>query len=233
MNKETIIEKIQKLLAKAEGTNNPNESAAFFGKAQALKIQHQIDEAELECFTSEEEFKTEAEPLNTEDKGKRQVATWKASLGIVLTKNNGCFLYQSGPRLVITGKPSDVATVRYMYSYCVGQINRITKANCKGLGATYANNFRLGCVDAIHKAINMEIKAKKEQYSGNERALVVIDKVLVDAKQAESFVRAGANLRQKASNSRYNSNARSHGRQAGSGIYGGSSTRIGNQKLLN
>lgn len=44
---ETIIERIQKLLTKAERTDNPAEAEAFFAKAAALQSKHAIDEIML------------------------------------------------------------------------------------------------------------------------------------------------------------------------------------------
>lgn len=44
---ETIVERINKLLAKAERTDNPEEAEAFFSKAAALQSKHAIDEIML------------------------------------------------------------------------------------------------------------------------------------------------------------------------------------------
>lgn len=42
-----IADKIARLLAKAEGTDNPHEAAAFADRAQALMVQHAIDQSML------------------------------------------------------------------------------------------------------------------------------------------------------------------------------------------
>lgn len=46
-DKEKVVDKIRKLLNKAEGTSNENEANTFFAKAQALMIKYAVDEAEL------------------------------------------------------------------------------------------------------------------------------------------------------------------------------------------
>lgn len=47
MTENDIIRKISGLLAKAEGTDNEHEAAAFFEKAQELMIKHAIEEAQV------------------------------------------------------------------------------------------------------------------------------------------------------------------------------------------
>lgn len=46
-DKESLIEQIVKLLAKANGTTNEHEADAFYKKAQSLMVQHAIDEEEV------------------------------------------------------------------------------------------------------------------------------------------------------------------------------------------
>ncbi len=48
---ETWLDKIQKLLAKAERTDSQEEAEAFSAKAQELMLRHAIDQATLEAFT--------------------------------------------------------------------------------------------------------------------------------------------------------------------------------------
>ena len=232
MTKVTLIEKINKLLAKAKCESiSPEESAAFFGKAHALMLEHKIEQAELD-LTEDENPETEEEQLNSEDKGKRKLATWKAQLGLVISKANGCFIYQNGSRIVLTGKKSDTDTVRYLYQYCIREIDRLTKVHASGNGRTYSNNFRLGCVDAIRQAIKAEVEAKKQKYAANERALVVLNQAPISAKEAERHVKGSTRLSRTRKSSRYDEGARSAGREAGSNIYGGSRRRVGNQKLI-
>lgn len=232
MVKETLIEKISKLLSKAKCKSiTPEESAAFFAKAHSLMLEHKIEQSELD-LNEDEEHQTEEEQLNSEDKGKSKLATWKAQLGVVLSKANGCFIYQSTSRIILTGKKSDTDTVRYLYDYCIREIDRLTKAHASGYGRTYANNFRLGCVDAIRQAIKAEVEAKKQKYASNERALVVINQAPILAKEAERHARGAARLSKTRRSSRYDEGAREAGRQAGSNIYGGSRVRVGNQRLL-
>lgn len=228
MDKDTIL-KIKKLFALAEGSNFPAESANALGKAQALMLKHKVDQAMLEVIgeVEEEEIVTfKDSPLNEEDSGKSQKANWKVRLASVLCQFNGCYLFSSGINIILVGKPSDVDTIRYLYSYCVRQIDHLTSKHCRGQGRTYGNNFRYGCVDAVKKAMQDEQEAVRQQFGGvSERGLIVVDNTLLkikeDIKKAERHAKGQFNLRSSSSSHRGNENARSAGREAGKGIYNG------------
>lgn len=51
---ETWIEKIQKLLNQAEGTDNPDEAETFAEAAQRLMLKHSIDEAALAAYRGDQ-----------------------------------------------------------------------------------------------------------------------------------------------------------------------------------
>ena len=220
-----IMKKISKLMKKAkDSASTPEESALFLAKAQGLMLEHKISLSELE---DHDEPLKQGIRLNTEDASKKKVAYWKKYLAAILCKHNGCFIFQSGNKLSLAGKESNLRAVEYLYKYCLEEIDRITKLNTKGLGRTYANNFRYGCVDAIRDAMKEEIKAKREHYAKNEKALVVLDNVLVEAQQAETFVKTKVNLRtSNAKSGRAHNGARQHGRDAGANIYGPSRRAI-------
>src|SRR5207248_2223458 len=76
-------------------------------------------------------------------------SSWKGRLASILARHNGCKMYNgwNGPSLI--GRPSDVATVRYLYGWLRQEVDRLAERDCKGNGTTYANNFRLGVTDTI------------------------------------------------------------------------------------
>jgi len=225
-----IVEKIRKLLAKANGTTNANEAAAFLGKAQALQLQHRIDMMELRYV--EEVCQIQSEPLNQQDLGKRSVARWKGFLANVLAEANGCYMYADGEKIMLAGKSSDCDTVRYLYAYCVNQIDALVYSLESGLGRTYYNNFRIGCVQAISSAITSETALMREHHNANERALMMLNQVAVDHETARRLVTSTMSISTSATRSRLDKEAQKLGREAGSSIYNRSNVRIGNQRLL-
>ncbi len=227
MNESSIIRKIQGLLKIAERSTFPDEAASALSKAQALMLEHKI-EADSMGETDNEQVKSFNEPLNA-DHGK-MLASWKMRLAMVLTKNNGCYCYTSGGRIVLVGKPSNADRVRWLFGHCVKSTDKLTKLHCQGEGRTYANNFRLGCIDAIATSIETE-KAnliKKLQDNCNERGLVVISQLPIESREARRHLIGKVKLTSKASGqSRYNHSARSHGQRIGSAIYNGNKRSIG------
>lgn len=223
MDKTTLL-KIKKLMALAEGSSYPEESASALGKAQALMLKHKVDQAMLEDVTEEEGIEDFRDsPLNEEDKGKKKQSKWKARLASVLCEHNGCSNFSKGVNIILVGKPSDVATIRYMYGYCVRQINRLTKQNCKGQGRTYSNNFRYGCIEAIDEAMKAEQEALRDSLRANhsEKGLIVIDSLVKNHQQSSEFAQKEFKLVSSRTSYTSNDRARQAGEQAGSSIYRG------------
>jgi hypothetical protein len=223
--------KIKKLLALAEDGASPEEAASAFAKAQDLMTRYKITQATIQDITLDNEEPIQDfydSPLNEEDAGKRKTAAWKWSLADSLAKHNGCSLFASRAKIIIVGKPSDVNCVRYLYEFCYRKIDQLTKQYCKGYGRTYANNFRLGCVDAIEAALEAERDKLKQELlaANNERALVVLDKVLVTRQQAKDFATDKYKLRKRSGHTYRGSDAaRQSGYAAGQGIYTGEKIR--------
>jgi len=225
MNDE-IAKKIKKLLSLSEGSSFPEEAATALAKAQELMTRFKVDQATLNNVDETDEPIRDfyESPVNQEDAGKRKLATWKWSLVSTLNRYNGVYAFCSGAKIILVGKTTDVNTVRYLYDYCRREIDRLTTANCKGQGRTYANNFRLGCVDAVKEALKIEQEKLRSEFekANNERGLVVLDKVLVTAKHAKMFATKKFRLKNGSGSSWAGSaSARSAGRAAGSSIYKG------------
>ena len=236
---QNLILKIKKLMALANDKASKEESAAALGKAQALMLKHKISVAMLEEVQDEDKEETQVfrdSPLNEEDAGKTKKSFWKVALTQALCDFNGCFTYSGGSNIYLAGKPSDVDTIRYLYGYCVREIDRLTKLNCKGQGRTYSNNFRYGCVEAIKKAMKAEQEAMLEEFrmaQCSERSLIVVDNTLLQIRkdQNEADRLAHATLRLRAgSGTRFSGDAaaRAAGQAAGGSIYQGRGTgRLG------
>jgi hypothetical protein len=230
-----ILRKIRALLKLGE-SDNPHEAASAVAMAARLMEKHAITSAALEFEKPEAEPAEEVQNFNEPFGGR---STWHYRLAVVLAKGNGCFIYGSGGALKITGRPSGAETVRYLFAYCTSEIDRITRANTRGEGRTYSNNYRLGMVDTIGKAIKAEREAvrgemrREAHTSGGDSALVVVDNAIAvideQEKEADRYAHKSLRLSSGGSSSyRGNASARGAGQAAGAGVYpGGAGGRVG------
>ena len=244
MTTEAIGEKIKKLLALAANNPSQAESASALAKAQALMTEHKIEQATLENSKPNEEDIFAG--LGSEDGVTRSY--WKLTLASYLGSANGVFVYKSGKTIGLVGKKSNIQSVTYMFQYCISEIERLSKANCKGLGHSYANDFKRGCVSAIASAIRFEReqleKRMREQASAmnGERGLIVLNNAIAKinrdfdlAKQAAYSPQSGLRLRAGSySGTRVKTSGYEQGQKVGASIYPGSRSKIGsNQGRLN
>ena len=231
MSTQDTLRRVKSLLAKehAPGTT-PQEVAAALAMATRLLEREGLTRAAL--TDAPEKIELVGEPLDKQ----RRLSRWRASLGSTLARHFGCSIYQTmGVGLMIVGKPSDAETVRYLYAYCTREIDRLAASHARGRGATYANNFRLGCVCAIANAIRAERDAERDAQraaAGTPGALVVLNGAIARmdsaADAAARYARERLNLRQtRATGSRYDSAGRAAGEAAGASIYPGKRTGLG------
>lgn len=210
---ENITKKVAGLLKLAERAGSPEEAQAAAAKAAALMERYGI-ERDIALATSNE--KEEAPELYDSglsfgDETSRYAPQWKTSLAFALAKLHGCVSYTSrefvrdenGKRVrdkdwrymtkatqALVGRPSDVATVRYLFAYVVDQCNRLTEEYGKGRGKSWCTDFRLGLVvgvvDAIKKAQvqQQELVVQEAQSTIDpERSLTVIKTALQKREQ--------------------------------------------------
>lgn len=168
-----IIAKIQKLLSLAS-SDNPNEAATAAAQAARLMDEHRISS---ETLAEASDPMVKAEQLYG-DPFKRR-SSWKEQLAAVVGSHNGVYVVIISGLITITGRKSDILITRYMFDFCYREIDRITKIECKGQGKSYSNNFRLGCVMSIDRAL----RADRAQNADAEQAIVLVDTRLEAAKK--------------------------------------------------
>lgn len=235
MDNSDVIAKVQKLLKLAEKSTYQGEAESAAAMAQALIDKHKLTSAMLETSDVLEAIKDfKGSPLNEGDPG-AQKSSWKARLASTLARLNGCEILTYRGALDIIGKPSNVQTVRYLYTFCVRAMESVVRARTAGMGRIYINNFRIGFIEGISEAIKREreaqIQGMREALNGS-RELVVLNNAVAVMKQeydtTKNYCKTVMGLRygSSRSSSRYNSDARSAGRSAGSSAYGGSRGQI-------
>lgn len=224
-----VLEKVKKLLRLGESPN-ANESAAAIAKAHALMEEHGIRaemlRSETESTEPEEEVRDFADPLHV---GKRY-SSWRGRLAMTLGEACGCQIFKRRGDLMIIGRPTDAVNLRVLFSFCAAEIDALVRAEARGNGKSWINNFRLGCVDAISRSIAEErdrLRAKLTAEATDQRALVVVENAIAKhAQRYDAAVRYGkTKLRLRSggrSGGRYDAGARAAGQRAGRGIYASS-----------
>ena len=239
MQYEDALRKIQGLLKLADSAN-ANEAAAAAGRAQALMDRFKIDAAMAELDTDEDVVDEEtiacADPLA---EGVKQ--NWKKCLADGISLANGCKILNSSGRILIFGKPSDIMTVRYLFSFLVREIDRLCDLECKGCGRTYRNNYRMGAQSKIKE----RLKAQREELERELRykagasatALVRVSDALarraVDLQRAHHVMYGQHRIRNSTIRYRTDRGGREAGRRAGGRIgLGGKGSLGSGQKRI-
>lgn len=232
MNYTEAIEKAVKLLRLSK-SSNPNEAALAMSKAQEIMERFKIDAASLELDkptqSADEPIKNFCDDPLDSAKGGR----WKGCLAVMLARQNQCKAYRhQGSHLALVGRPTDVQTVRYFYSWLTKEIDSLTRKECAGNGRTYSNNFRLGVVETVAEKLQaqqaethaqMRQQAEQEQANHNGMALMRLNmsiaRIEQRAKDVDLWTAQNMKLRSGgASRTRFDQSAREHGRQAGQRI---------------
>lgn len=174
------IERIAKLLALAEGTNNPNEAAVAAAQAQRLMTKHQI--ARSDIADDSDGIKRDETPLFT---GKR-IKPWLIALANGISQSNGCMTVVATAetnRVHIVGRVEDITVVRVLFQYLRREIEhhvRIAKA-AGFLWGPHVNQFRLGAVVAVSRAMELARKQAADEVSST--AIIKLDDAAEQAEQ--------------------------------------------------
>lgn len=239
MTRDEALQKAAKLLRLAE-SQNPHEAALAAARAQELLDRYELDRATVELDAADAEpaeaivdfgLRGGGDPLalppgveiNTVGK------TWPRRLASVLARANGCFIYygyadKHRMDVHVVGRPSDVAKVRYLYTYLAGEVVRLARRDCVGASSAWTRNYQVGVVDAIGEQLRRSADATREQLrreaEGQTQALVKVERaIVVVAKRrddAEAFANAHHNFRvARGATMTFQPGARAAGRAAG------------------
>lgn len=181
MTDASIKERISKLLAKATGTNNEHEAAAFMAKVDEL-----LDLYQLELW----ELGDQSDPMgiNVVEGLNGASDAWKINLGNSVAAYFGAqmirtrFRFKQGKHKAmfrVAGRESARVTVEYMLPFIIGQIKqqaRTLKDENPGVSEMVlvrrvANALRIRIWKLINDRENTRTAARQE------RALVVVDEL--------------------------------------------------------
>lgn len=180
-NYDKIKTRIAALIAKAKGTDNEHEAAAFIAKAEELLEQYQIDAAEL---GDDGDVVRQHNGLFADGK---QVKTWHLAVYRQLGLYYGCKSIRVdthlGPRQELVGRESAIVTTDLMFAFIKDECNRLGNELRRAGGASNRDNgarlvgnaLALRIAKLIRKRDALNANAPTTQAAKN--SLLVLDQV--------------------------------------------------------
>lgn len=237
MTRDEAIAKAAKLLRLAESAN-PHEAALAAARAQELLDRYELDRAVVELDAADAapaepivDYGLKSDPLALPPGADINVIgkTWPRRLAAVLARANGCFCYfgyadKHRQDVHVVGRPSDVAKVRYLYTYLASEVIRLAQRDCAGSSSAWTRNYQVGVVDAIAEQLHRSADATRDQLrreaAGATQALVKVERAIAVVSKrrddAEAFADAHHNFRTaRGTAMTFQPGARAAGRQAG------------------
>jgi len=226
-----LIQKIQKLLNLSQSSNE-HEAAQAMKLAMVLMEKHNISEAMLGAQSTDEDEAVQDwdDPLFASSEKNR--SQWRSFLAMVLAAHNACVIWTSGPDIKIGGRASDVQVVRYLFSYCMNEIDRLVKKHA-GNGKSWLNNYRLGCVTGIKAKLDegkqqARIEAIVEYGQAATTAIVKVDdKALKTSLWCNEYTRTKNITTRGFGRQGHSSDARRRGQEDGRNINLGGNKELG------
>lgn len=228
MNKfDSVIDKVQKLLALSK-SSNANEAAAAAAAANRLIDQYRLSESDLQSSQDEES------PI--EDDGfvyeTGRIVPWKSSLVVTLAKHYGCAVFNSADysngrkasRYKLIGRKSDIEITKYMFSWLTTECQRLSEKEARGKGKVFASSYCQGFVAGVKQ--QLAISRDEAKKSASESSIV---KINAREQEAVDFMNKLHNLKFSKSQSaaRINPFAFDAGLNRGKSIHLGSAIATG------
>lgn len=184
MNEE-LLERVRKLLAKAEGTSFEVEAEAFFAKAQELMQAHAITEAMLARERGSSE-----KPILLSVRAEAPYSREKLTLLSAVARQNRCRVVElgyegePGRRGDLFGFPSDVEYVQTLWTslmvHAVSEMMKLRASSSARRGATETlrRSFWLGYARRIIERLREANRTAEHEsgHSGSSMALALRDR---------------------------------------------------------
>lgn len=163
---ESIIAKIQKLLALGERGGTEAEAEAAMQKVHELLAKHNLSLDEVKDAVEDEDYVQDFVTATNKQ-------PWQDYIWAAISKLYFCQCYQrkkmSGGKVasvqhMVIGKPTNIAVVKYVASYVVrtGEALAREAAKDRGDSRTFINSFKRGFAARINARVNEEIRKARE-----------------------------------------------------------------------
>lgn len=178
---QNILDKIKKLLAKADSTDSPQEAENLFATAQMLMVKHRITQEQLKEQDPEVITQNQVSAFEQRLEGE-----WETSLARVIFHVNGCDFVRNkhGNKFDIYGASHDVLLVKYLYETTREAFRRLARSEWrKNQHYTetkknqYIRSFLVGaCAGLKEKIRKMTAEVEKETNTAGY-GLIIANKV--------------------------------------------------------
>lgn len=160
-----IIDKIQKLLALSESSNEYEAQASML-KAQQLLAKHKLTLRQVEEF---KEYSSDIQERKTKITFTK--AKWKANLAGLIADNFGCYCFlrtRNTNTITFFGREEDVIVCNIVLEYAIDCINSaVKKLRYKYLRNRYStkgleNDYAMGFISGLEKKFEEQRKSNEE-----------------------------------------------------------------------
>lgn len=189
MDLEKVLDKVRKLRALANRAGTMAESEAATSAADALIQQYRLCEADIESAdpTRREAVGVDETPLDT---FARRTHYGRTRLASSLSAHYGCYvLIRSRPhgerKVIICGRTSDVAIVRYMYAWLSAQVDRLSSSETPRARLAFWHGAVSGIQATLAASVATATRAHTEAHGG-AAAIVLASR----AEEAQKWAKA-------------------------------------------
>lgn len=184
MERDKVIDTIQKLLRLRDGTNSKAESESAAAKVQELLIKYNLEMMEVDSVVPKAERTVGEERFETTEK--KNESSWIRDLYNTVANYNFCrplyrdsAINQYGYNMSIIGKPANVEVVHYTVEWLIPRIRNLASDSWyeydgyekKG---KFRRGFLAGAVVGVGDRLSSEL-AKAQAGDPNTQALVVVN----------------------------------------------------------
>jgi len=218
MNLEQVIDKVRKLLALSESSNE-HEAQLAADMAAQLMYKYKIEQASL-LDGSDPDIR-----VDTVELWDKRSVDWHSYLASGVCEVNNCGVWLKGnKRIMICGDSSSIQVANYMFHFLLGTVRRLSRAYCQDVYGTTRGTYKARMSFATGMVLRLVERLKEDKKIREDTtreecctSLVVIDK---ERKAVEEWMDANLDLgKAKRSRSRRGGRAYYDGREAANRVH--------------